>query len=94
MSRVIGIDRQPVDSRTILDDCTDAKVALRRLLKRLDAGEIQITSWLFLFDELVPERMGEARTVSLDSGITVEKAMCMVEGAKFNWLRMLYGSDP
>lgn len=87
MAEIFGLDGKQTDHRILEDDLTDAKVSLRKLLDRMDAGEIKATKWLFIFDEQDTKNIGYETTRVEDSGITVERAIHMVELVKFKWLR-------
>lgn len=88
MSEVVGLDGKPKDHRTLDMDAADAREALGALLQKIDAGEIQVLNWLFVFDSPGSEP-GDIRRQSLDSGITIEKAVYMVEDTKHEWFRLL-----
>lgn len=92
MSNIVGLDRQPIDHRTLEMDMTDAQTALRALLARMEAGEVRATRWLLLFDD--QDTPGMESLKNIDSGITVERAIHMLELTKFSLLRMSFGENP
>lgn len=84
MSSVIGLHGQDVPNLSLAERATDAREALRKLLAAVEAGELDIDQWLFIYD--VQSRTTPARVAgrSLDSGITTAEAVYMARTFEFD----------
>lgn len=91
MSEVVGLDGKPKDHRTLDMDAADAREALGALLQKIDAGEIQVLNWLFVFDS-PGATPGTVQRQTLDSGLTIEKAVFLIEDVKHTWFQMMRSS--
>lgn len=86
---VIGIDRKPLVASDIALKADDAKVALRALLEKIESGKIVAEDWLFIYES------GSKVSVmdTLDSGITLQQAVYMLEITKTHILSAALGLE-
>lgn len=84
MTGVFGLDGKPIAQVTPSERSADAREALRALLARLDAGEVQAEAWLFIYQKLNPDRPDVVATASLDSDLTLSDACHLMENLKFD----------
>lgn len=84
MSRVIGLNGEPVAHFTPSERSAVAREALRALLVRLDAGEIEAEQWLFIYQKLHPENDGIVTTASMDSDLTMQSSFTLMDNLKFD----------
>lgn len=84
MSNVVGLDRAPVKSNDLDMQSADAATALRALLAKLDSGEIRLQQWLFIYDEVA--NPSSVFRKSMDSNLTLETAVYLMESAKLDLL--------
>lgn len=82
MSSVVGLHGQDVPNLSLAERATEAKVALRKLLAAVEAGEFAIDQWLFVYDLQCPE--GRVSTRSLDSDLTVTDAVYLANAFIFD----------
>lgn len=77
------------DKPTHADVDSDAKVALRALLERLDAGDYgPIESWIFVFETTSKHNRANVICETRDSGLTISTAVYLLEGAKLEIFRL------
>lgn len=84
MNRVVGLDRVPVKSLDLDMQASEAATALRALATKMESGQLTVQRWLFLYEERATE--ATIFTKSLDSGITLEAAVHMLEASKLDLL--------
>lgn len=90
MADVVGIDRKPIESNSQALRSADAKVALRALLEKVESGETKLYRWFFIFEELNPENEGQSSLDFMDSDLTIESAVYLLERMKDYILRRLF----
>lgn len=83
MTKVVGMDGKTIDHDTPQIRSKNARIALAALLARIDAGELQLDSWILLFDKQNPNNENTALG-SLDSGLSVAQVIYLMESCKFD----------
>lgn len=84
MSRVVGLNGEPVAHITPSERSAVARDALRALLTRLDAGEIEADQWLFIYQKLHPENESIVTTSYMDSDLTMQSSFMLMDNLKFD----------
>lgn len=86
MTKIVSLNGSPISQVTPSERAKDAREALRALLIRLDAGEVEAESWLFIYEKLHPAREDVVTTAYLDSDLTMARSVMLVENFKFDLL--------
>lgn len=87
MSQVIGIDRKPVDVRTVKMDMKDAATALRALLEKVEKGELKMLRWLIVYDVADDKDPSANNTCRQSSDLCIADTNYMLDMAKACLLR-------
>lgn len=85
MSDVVTMQDKPFDAT----QSGDAKIALRALLEKLDAGEIVLHRWMLVFEVLVSST--DVTRSNLSSDMTAESACMLLEQQRLDILMRLRG---
>lgn len=84
---VVTLAGKPVEARDLDMESEDALTALRAVVGKMERGELILQRWLFLFEERCPTDKGLVHKDFLDSGLTVEAAVYILEQAKLGLMR-------
>lgn len=83
MSTIVDLSGKEVDGPDLY---TDARERLKKLLERVDAGEVKLEGWVLAYQ--VTHRVVADRIASSveDSGLTIAEAVYYLERAKLDLL--------